>query len=300
MPTTVRLAHLSDIHVTAERCRWRLADWTSKRLTTWLNHKLRRGAHFLEADRIVERLRRDFEERGIDRVIFSGDATAMGFEEEVARAVDLLGVGQSGGRPGLAVPGNHDYCTHLAASGGAFERLLAPWQAGQRLTEAVYPFAQQVGPVWLIAVNSSIPNFMPIDARGRVGAEQLLRLEELLRSLPAGPRLLVTHYPVCGPDGRAEKAFHGLRDARQTVEVAQAGGVSLWLHGHQHVHYRIHAPNAPFPVICAGSATQKDRWSYLEYEITDVRLQAVHRAFVPEDGTFRDVDRFEVELTVRG
>jgi 3',5'-cyclic AMP phosphodiesterase CpdA len=301
MPSAVRLAHLSDIHVTSLRCRWRFADWTSKRLTTWLNLRvLGRGDHFREADRIVERLRREFEERAIDRVIFSGDATAMGFEEEVARAVELLGVSQPGGRPGLAVPGNHDYCTHLAARGGVFERLLSPWQAGERLTDDVYPFAQQAGHVWLIAVNSSTPNRLPIDARGRVGAEQLGRLEALLRRLPPGPRLLVTHYPVCGPDGRPQKRFHGLRDVRQIVKVSHVGGVSLWLHGHQHVHYRVHGPHAPFPVICAGSATQKGHWSYLEYEISDTRLQAVRRAFVLEDGGFRDVDRFELELSVSG
>jgi 3',5'-cyclic AMP phosphodiesterase CpdA len=301
MPRTVRLAHLSDVHVTAPRCRWRLADWASKRLTTWVNLRvLGRGAHFRETDRILERLRRELPARGIDRVLFSGDATAMGFEEETARAAQLLGLGQSDGLPGLAVPGNHDYCTHHAAATGAFERHFAAWQEGRRLPNSVYPFAQQVGPVWLIALNSAVPNRLPIDARGRVGEGQLQRLRELLQGLPAGPRLLVTHYPVCRPDGRPEKPFHGLRDLGPALGAARAGGVSLWLHGHQHLPYHVRDPHSPLPVVCAGSATQKDLWSYWEYTIADTRLEALRREFLPGECAFRDAERVELQLEVKG
>src|SRR5439155_15890725 len=94
-PGAIRLAHLSDIHVTAPACVWRPADWFNKRLTAWLNLRvLGRGRSFRHTDRVLAALVEDLRGRNFDRLVFSGDATAMGFEEEVCRAAHLLGVGQ--------------------------------------------------------------------------------------------------------------------------------------------------------------------------------------------------------------
>ena len=106
--------------------------------------------------------------------------------------------------PGIAVPGNHDYCTATAVRAGHFERIFTAWQNGERVGEAIYPFAQRVGHAWLIGVNSSTANRWPWDVRGGVGRDQLERLEELLHRLEAGPRILVTHYPVWLASGRRE------------------------------------------------------------------------------------------------
>ena len=82
----IRLAHFSDIHV--EACaHWTLRDWFSKRLTSWTFLRLLgRGARFRHTDRILSALRTDLRERQFDRAIFSGDATALGFEEELGSA----------------------------------------------------------------------------------------------------------------------------------------------------------------------------------------------------------------------
>ncbi len=110
---------------------------------------------------------------------------------------------------------------------------------------------------WLVAVNSSKANWFPSDASGRCGAEQLERLGRLLQRLAPGPRILVTHYPICLAGGEPEKPSHALRDLNELIAVATRGGVGLWLHGHRHRPY-FHQTRAlvPFPVICAGSATQ--------------------------------------------
>jgi 3',5'-cyclic AMP phosphodiesterase CpdA len=294
---TIRLAHLSDIHV-ATPSTWRVGDWLSKRLASWVNLRLLgRGRRFALADRVTAAMAADLARRGIDRVVFSGDATALGFEEEVARAAELLGVGRPGMPPGLAVPGNHDYCTRAAMAGGHFERHFAPWLAGERLDGATYPFAQRVGHAWLIAVNSSRANRLPLNATGRVGAEQLGRLAELLHRLEGGPRILVTHYPLVGIHGARDRHSRELRDREDLLAVARRGGVGLWLHGHCHCPYR-HGASAelPFPVVCAGSATQKGLWSYGEYTLRGRRLRAVRRVYDAESGAFRDVEEFELEL----
>src|SRR4051794_9848367 len=109
---SVRLAHLSDVHVTVRRIAWRGEDWLNKRLAAWFNLRLLgRGFRFRRPNRILDAAHEEFRRQGIDHVVFSGDATAMGFEEETAEAARLLRVGT---QPGIAVPGNHDYCTQTA------------------------------------------------------------------------------------------------------------------------------------------------------------------------------------------
>jgi 3',5'-cyclic AMP phosphodiesterase CpdA len=297
MSGTVRLAHLSDIHVAAPS-RWRLGDWTSKRLTSWVNLAwLGRARRFALAEHVTELIAGELRRGRFDRVLFSGDATALGFEEEVARAAELLGVGRPDMPAGLAVPGNHDYCTTLAAAGGHFEHHFEPWLVGERVDGAVYPFAQRVGHVWVVAVNSAKANRIPWDDTGRVGAAQLERLATLLGRLEGGPRILVTHYPLRGEDGRDERHGRSLLDRDQLLAVAAKGGVGLWLHGHCHHAYRHDVGDGlPFPVVCAGSATQKGLWSYGDYTLTGRHLRAVRRVYEPAGDQFIEAESFELGL----
>jgi 3',5'-cyclic AMP phosphodiesterase CpdA len=300
-PDLVRLAHVSDVHVTADPIGWQTADYFSKRYTGWLNFRwLGRAHRFRQTDTVLAALRDELARQRPDRVVFSGDATALGFEAEFARAADLLGVGKPDGLPGLAVPGNHDYYTRAVEASGLFERYFAPWQQGERVDQHVYPFAQRVGHVWLVAVNSATGNRWSWDASGAVDAGQLARLKRLLVQLGPGPRLLVTHYPVCVAGGRRERRSHGLRNLAEVVAVAAEGGVSLWLHGHRHGAYQLVPTGpAPFPVICTGSTTQTGLWSYGAYTIEGLHFHAVRRRFEPEasgTGQFRDAGTFDFPL----
>jgi 3',5'-cyclic AMP phosphodiesterase CpdA len=290
----VRLVHLSDIHVNAPSV-WQPADWLGKRLTSWVNLRyLGRGRRFRRADEVLHALTSDLRRHPPDHVVFSGDASALGFETEVKKAAQLLGVGEL---PGLAVPGNHDYCMAADMRSGAFERHFAPWQTGERIDGETYPFAQRAGDLWLVGVCSATANRLPMDARGIVGRDQLERLETLLARLEGGLRVLVTHYPIAIPGGQPEHHFRVLRDLDQLIAVAERGGVGLWLHGHRHDAYFYQAGRvAPFPVICTGSATQAGLWSYGEYTITGSRLHARQRIFDGGQGQFRDGTTFEVEL----
>ncbi len=300
----VRLAHLSDIHVMApitERpWRWPAEDWFTKRVTGWSNLYWRgRARHFQQADQVLEALTEALRSsRRPNHIVLSGDATALGFPEELRRAARMLGVGNADMPPGLAVPGNHDYYLPGDAASGRFERCFAPWQHGERIDGEPYPFAQKVGPLWLIAVNSCQGHYGPTNASGRVGSRQCDRLGRLLRHLDGGPRILVTHYPVCRKDGQAEPRMHGLSDLAQVVRVAADGGIGLWLHGHNHRWYHHQRPYAaPFPVICVGSSTQLDLWGYHEYVVEGSRLSASRREFDPAAKSFREIAAFEVKLS---
>src|SRR5262245_47197976 len=108
----IRLAHISDIHITSTLSDWKVGDWFSKRLTSWMNLCIfQRGRKFALADEIAARFMDDCTARKVDHIVLSGDATALGFESELRRAAEILRIGQ---RSGLAVPGNHDYCTRAA------------------------------------------------------------------------------------------------------------------------------------------------------------------------------------------
>lgn len=295
---TVRLAHLSDIHVTTAQLDWRLADWFNKRLPGWINFRwLGRGHRFRRAELVLRTLVKEIRERKPDHIVFSGDATAMGFEPEFELAANLLMVTDPDTPAGIAVPGNHDYYTRLSARAGHFERYFAPWQVGERIDGELYPFAQRLGEYWLVAVNSSTGNRWMWDASGHVDAAQLDRLYKLLDRLEPGPRLLVTHYPVTVASGRPEARARRLRNLVEVIDVAARGGVKLWLHGHRHGHFVMHARTmAPFPVICAGSATQHGLWGYNEYTLAGMHLEGLRRVYDDKLDRFKDTDSFEVNL----
>jgi 3',5'-cyclic AMP phosphodiesterase CpdA len=297
----VRLVHISDIHVTATPLEWQREDWFNKRLPGWINFKLLgRGWRFRHGDSVLATLVAHVQERKPDRIIFSGDATAMGFESEFARAADILKLSHPDTPPGLAVPGNHDYYTPASAARGHFERHFAPWLQGEREGEHTYPFAQRVGSVWIVAVNSCTGNRWMWDAGGTVDEGQLDRLARLLASLEPGPRILVTHYPVALASGKPERRSHALRNLADLVRVAHAGGIGLWLHGHRHGAYFLSGAGvAPFPVVCVGSSTQSGHWSFNEYAIDGTNVAATRLTYSPEAGAFRESERFSLELPTR-
>jgi 3',5'-cyclic AMP phosphodiesterase CpdA len=294
----IKLAHFSDIHLTTPRLGWGRRDVFSKKLTGWVNVKmLGRGRRFRFSTTVVDALVVDLKSRGYDRLVFSGDATKMAFETEMKYAAERLCVADPAMPPGVCVPGNHDYYIRHDFLAGRFEKHFAPWLAGTRVDEDIYPFAVECGHCWLVCLNSAKPNFWAFDAGGRVGAEQLIRLRTLCDSLPAGPRILVTHYPLMKSDRTLEIPTRRLRDHRAVTAVAADCGVSLWLHGHIHKGYVLEpGPDLPFPVICAGSATQEFRWSYNEYVIDGWKLTMTTRTYDRMTGQFADGGLRTVEL----
>lgn len=296
--SAVRLIHFSDLHVTARPLGWTAGDLLSRRFTGWINwYAFGRAHRFRLAEQAGRALARDIRERRPDGVMFSGDATFLGFRREMDQAAQLLQTGDAGLPPGVAVPGNHDLYTPAALNSGAFESCFANWQHGERMDGYSYPFARRVGPVWLIAVNSATPRPWPWDATGEVGRDQLDRLQRLLKTLDGGTRILVTHYPVALSDGRSEKPWHGLRDLNETIRVAADGGIGLWLHGHRHHWYcRPPSKTCPFPTIGSGSVAQVGAAGYMEYEILGTTLQGRRRVFDPAFGSFSDGEAFELRI----
>ncbi|HYH69535.1 MAG TPA: metallophosphoesterase [Urbifossiella sp.] len=299
IPMPIRLIHFSDVHLTAPRVGWRFGDLFTKRGTGWVNVRLRgRGHRFRYANQVVEALLADCRTRGYDQLVFSGDATTMAFDTEMTESAKRLGVWDATLPPALAVPGNHDLYTFGVARRRTFEFAFSAWQQGERADDThTYPFAKKVGHVWLIALNSAKPNALPWDATGRVGSAQLERLKVLCEKLDAGPRVVVSHYPLLTRGRHPEARWHRLLDWAEARDAAAACGVGLWLHGHKHAWYVLEAgENQPFHSVCVGSTCQEKLWGYHEYEIDGTRLRGLRRVFDLSAGEFVDADRFELEL----
>jgi 3',5'-cyclic AMP phosphodiesterase CpdA len=295
----IRLVHFSDIHLTTRPLGWQTKDFFTKRLPGWINLRwLGREHRFCHAEEVLNSLKAELRANPPDQVIFSGDATGLGFENELVRAITLLGVNDPNGPSSIAVPGNHDYYTPAVAASGIFEKHFAPWLKGERVDGATYPFAQRVGPIWLIGVNSCTGNRWFWDATGRVDDSQLDRLRRLLRQLTPGPRILVTHYPIARANGEPERSDHCLRNLAELVSVVREGGVCLWLHGHQHVAYVLQNPAVvPIPTICAGSLTQTGKWSYYEYVVEQDHFRAQKKVYSLESKCFRNQEQMELRLS---
>ena len=294
----LRLLHFSDVHLSAAAFGWRTRDTFSKRLVGYTNLKLfGRAKRFRHTTAVVDAMIADARQRNFDAMLFSGDATMLAFESEFAMAAERLGVTDPALPPAIAVPGNHDYYTRRAASSGFFEKYFDPWQQGQRIDGSRYPFARKIGHAWIIAVNSSYHPYFNWNASGVVGREQLERLKKLCATLDPGLRILVTHYPLRNAKGRVEIRSHRLLDHTAALAAAIECKISLWLHGHIHTPFVLQPTvEIPFPVICAGSCSQTNRWAHNEYELEGGTLRMQRRVFELETGKFADAERFEFEL----
>jgi 3',5'-cyclic AMP phosphodiesterase CpdA len=295
----IKLAHFSDVHLTTPALGWRVRDLFGKRASGWVNVQMfGRGHRFRFANVVVESLLREFHARPFDHLVFSGDATTMAFESEMTEAAHRLGVWDATLPPCIAVPGNHDLYTYGAVRKRVFEFAFSAWQQGERADpDHTYPFAKKVGHVWLIALNSATANFWPWDATGKVGAAQLDRLRALCEKLDAGPRIVVSHYPLLTRARKPEAKWHRLKDWRETRDAVAACGVSLWLHGHKHAWYILPAgADLPFHCVNVGSSAQEKLWGYHEYSIDGEKLSGLRRVYDPAEDRFADGEAFELDL----
>ena len=244
----LRFIHCSDIHL-LDLQGAQLGHWLNKRLTGGVNLLLsrkRNHSHNL-FDRIVEHAR----EVKVDRLVITGDLTNLALEPEFVLVQSKL---RAVGLPITVIPGNHDTYTRGSARSRRFEKYMIEFMEGER-EDADYPFVQRLGDVALIGVSTAIPS-LPLVAVGRVGDEQLARLDRMLAKLGAEglARVVLIHHPVL--PGVA-KPRHGLLDLEAFGRVIARHGAELILHGHEHrrIEGTLPGPRKPVPVHGVGSGT---------------------------------------------
>ena len=292
---TIRIAHFSDIHFHRE-APWRFSEFFTKRVTGWFNYRfLGRGSSFEKGERVATCLRRELEATPYDQLVFSGDCTCFGFDEEYAVARDLLPLHL----PGVAVPGNHDYYSRKARMRGTFETTFANWQQGERIDGERYPFAKKVGNYWLVCVCSATENRGFWDARGRIGKDQLERFDRLCEKLE-GFKIVVTHYPLLIRKAKPEHRGRQLRDAGELAELVAKHRCLAWLHGHRHRCYWLTPMKKhPFTMICSGSVTQRKRWMYYDITFAPGSIVITRRHYSPKADCFATSDVIAIPIPAR-
>lgn len=242
------LAHLSDPHL-APLPTPRLADLAGKRVLGWAHW--RRTRHRIHRAEQLDLLVRDLAAQAPDHVAVTGDLVNIALAAEFTQARAWL---QTLGQPHdvTLVPGNHDAYVRSALPAHATH-----WGEFMRGDDAssgiAFPFVRRRGPLALIGLSSAVAT-APFMATGRLGAEQIARLETLLARLAGHFRVVMVHHP---PGRSRSGRFKRLTDAPALRAALARHGAELVLHGHDHVAALdwLAGPRGPIPALGVPSAS---------------------------------------------
>jgi 3',5'-cyclic AMP phosphodiesterase CpdA len=253
------LAHLSDVHL-GNLGLPRPDALLSKRILGFLSWHLRRKA--VHEGAVLAALVADLHRRRPDHTAVTGDLVNISLPEEFERAAVWLA---TLGPPEdvSVIPGNHDAYVPIS-----WERSLALWadymagdekpaESGSGREASRFPYLRRRGPLGLIGVSTALP-MPPHMAAGRIGPEQLQRLEAMLADTQRERLcrvLLIHHPPVSGPAYRHKQ----LLDGGALCRLLERHGAELVLHGHTHMSGLIHlkTPKGTVPVVGVPSASAR-------------------------------------------
>lgn len=248
------LAHLSDPHL-ASMPRPRLLELAGKRglgLVNW--HLRRRHEHRLD---VLEPLVLDLLAQAPDHIAVTGDLVNVALADEFAGGRAFLA---SLGPPDRVsfVPGNHDAYVRTTVTHAYDhwrEYMSGDTTAAPKGEPASFPYVRRRGPLAIVGLSTAAPSG-PFMATGRVGPDQLRRLEHKLAGLgPERPfKVVLLHHPPVSLRGDRLKR---LIDAAAFRDVLARHQVDLVLHGHIHVNTLawLVGPVRPVPSVSASSAS---------------------------------------------
>ncbi|HEV3396462.1 MAG TPA: metallophosphoesterase [Xanthobacteraceae bacterium] len=250
------LAHLSDPHL-APIPTPRVRELASKRGLGFINWY--RGRHAIHRPEVLALVERDLAARTVDHIAVTGDLVNLALAAEFAAAHQWLARLGPPERV-TVVPGNHDAYVRAAAAhplrywgdymrGDAAGPITAPG------APAHFPFVRRRGPAALVGLSTAVPTG-PLMATGRLGADQLMRLDDALDALGREGlfRIVLIHHP---PVSRLAQHFKRLVDAAPLRRVIARHGAELVLHGHAHVHLLtwLDGPRGRVPAVGVPSAS---------------------------------------------
>lgn len=248
----ITLAHISDIHL-SPMPDVRLRDLLGKRITGYMNWKLRRHGE-LNSETLAN-LVSHMQAQNADFTAVTGDLVNLALRSEVDRAGQWLKA--LGASDKVAVcPGNHD-----AYVPGALESAQEVWgeyMQGETLDDETFPFVRRIGELAIISCSSAVPT-RPFLAVGRFDEKQADRLARILRVMgEAGHfRTVLIHHP---PNPELQHPSFGLKGHKLFRKVIAEHGAELILHGHTH-RSSIHSipgkdHEVPVVGVAAASAAQ--------------------------------------------
>jgi 3',5'-cyclic AMP phosphodiesterase CpdA len=163
-----------------------------------------------------------------------------------------------------------------------------------------FPTLRVRGPLAVVGLCSAVPTPL-FQAGGRVGPDQLARLEALLGRLGRAGlfRMILVHHP---PERGVVSRRRELRDSAGLRDILARAGAEIVLHGHTHRTHvgALPGPDGAIPVVGARSASDvgrrpEKRAQYHVYELEPsagasgrpFRIRMCVRGYDPEAGGFR-------------
>ena len=284
------LAHLSDPHL-APLPRPRVLELVGKRATGYVNW--RRKRQLVHRSDVLGRIVADLKQQAPDHIAVTGDLVNIAIAAEFKPARGFLeSLGST--REVTLVPGNHDA---YVRSGIGYSQL--HWDAYMRGDDGgSFPFLRRRGPLALIGLSSAVPT-APFMATGRLGAEQITRLGELLERCAGSFRVVMIHHP---PASKPSRRFKRLLDGPAFRAALARHGAELIIHGHDHERALIHldGPQRPIPVVGVPSASEAspgehDPAGYNLYRIEGDngawRCEVVSRGLTPDGKQVVEIKR---------
>lgn len=257
--STFTLAHLSDPHLGPLPAPG-FGALLGKRITGLLSWRLKRSK--IHRPKILALLAESLKRQAPDHIAITGDLVNISLPGEFVQARDWL---NSLGQPEqiTIIPGNHDAYVALPWKSsiglwadfmsGRREDLKAPDRPVRDFSD--FPFVRILGDIALIGTSTALPT-LPFAATGRLGPQQLARLEQCLRKLGAEGkcRVVLIHHPPFGGGAYRRKS---LTDSAAFQDVIARAGCELVLHGHTHVSGlgKVPTPFGHAPVIGVPSAS---------------------------------------------
>lgn len=268
----MRLVHLTDPHLSTLDGE-KLSALRGKRWSGYLSWRKNRRKHYLPA--VLRKLVEAVQAEGADQILLTGDLVHIGLESEIAQASEWLNTLGSAEQV-MLVPGNHD----IYAKGSA-DSVLQAWseymfQAAQpldsRSAAGLFPVTRKLGKLNLIGLSTGCvtPVFM---ATGKLGAEQLQKLEELLRNAVAEDQvvvLLIHHPPLPGMTNWRK----ALTDAAELDCILKKYPPLLVFYGH--LHYNREHLWGDSRIYCTAAASSV---SDASFRVIDVEDRDGHWAF---------------------
>lgn len=291
MTITVKLAHLSDLHLTQNVEFWPCV-WNLKRCLGYLNWWRKR--RFVHSRLLADKIFNDILKSGVTHLALTGDITNLGLPKEHSEAKIWL-ENKEPYVPISLIPGNHDIYSRPEDRFSCLQNWDAFTQSdiwGQNFfpeTSQPFPFLKRIGPLVLIGLNSAYPT-VPFKADGILGEPQLCLLERLLFRLKkeALLRVVLIHHPPLQGQTSARRA---LKDANKLEHILSEQGAELILHGHNHrasFCWLTPKHGNPIPIVGVGSGSSA-------YQKGEERLASYHLFnFEITNNTY------EISMTVRG
>jgi 3',5'-cyclic AMP phosphodiesterase CpdA len=242
---------------------------------------------------VLGRIVADLKQQAPDHIAVTGDLVNIAIAAEFKPARGFLeSLGSA--REVTLVPGNHDA---YVRSGIGYSQL--HWDAYMRGDDGgSFPFLRRRGPLALIGLSSAVPT-APLMATGRLGAEQITRLGELLERCAGSFRVVMIHHP---PASKPSRRFKRLLDGAAFRAALARHGAELVIHGHDHERALIHldGPQRPIPVVGVPSASEAspgehDPAGYNLYRIEGDngawRCEVVSRGLTPDGKQVVEIER---------